>query len=49
MSLIKIYFAGSDRRIVDYLGAEVLDQQPGEVLTFLLPYLGAGATLRVAV
>ena len=29
-------FAGSDRRIVDYLGAEVLDQQPGEVLTFLL-------------
>jgi LuxR family transcriptional regulator, maltose regulon positive regulatory protein len=29
-------FAGSDRRIVDYLGAEVLDHQPGEVLTFLL-------------
>ncbi len=29
-------FAGSDRRIVDYLGAEVLEQQPDEVLTFLL-------------
>lgn len=29
-------FAGSDRRIVDYLGAEILDQQPDEVLTFLL-------------
>jgi LuxR family maltose regulon positive regulatory protein len=29
-------FAGSDRRIVDYLGAEVLDRQPDDVLTFLL-------------
>jgi LuxR family transcriptional regulator, maltose regulon positive regulatory protein len=27
---------GSDRRIVDYLGTEVLDQQPDDVLTFLL-------------
>lgn len=24
-------FAGSDRRIVDYLGAEVLEQQPGHL------------------
>jgi LuxR family maltose regulon positive regulatory protein len=29
-------FAGSDRRIVDYLGAEVLDREPEDVLTFLL-------------
>jgi LuxR family maltose regulon positive regulatory protein len=29
-------FAGSDRRVVDYLGAEVLDRQPGDVLGFLL-------------
>jgi LuxR family transcriptional regulator, maltose regulon positive regulatory protein len=29
-------FAGSDRRIVDYLGAELLDRQPDDVLTFLL-------------
>jgi LuxR family transcriptional regulator, maltose regulon positive regulatory protein len=29
-------FAGSDRRIVDYLGTEVLDRQPDDVLAFLL-------------
>jgi LuxR family transcriptional regulator, maltose regulon positive regulatory protein len=29
-------FTGSDRRIVDYLGAEVLDREPDDVLTFLL-------------
>jgi LuxR family transcriptional regulator, maltose regulon positive regulatory protein len=29
-------FAGSDRRIVDYLGAEVLDREPDEMLTFLV-------------
>jgi LuxR family maltose regulon positive regulatory protein len=29
-------FTGSDRRIVDYLGAEVLDREPDEVLMFLL-------------
>jgi LuxR family maltose regulon positive regulatory protein len=29
-------FAGSDRRIVDYLGTEVLERQPDDVLTFLL-------------
>jgi LuxR family maltose regulon positive regulatory protein len=29
-------FAGSDRRVVDYLGAEVLDRQPDDVLGFLL-------------
>jgi LuxR family maltose regulon positive regulatory protein len=29
-------FAGTDRRIVDYLGAEVLDRHPDDVLTFLL-------------
>jgi LuxR family maltose regulon positive regulatory protein len=29
-------FAGSDRRIVDYLGADVLDREPEDVLTFLL-------------
>jgi LuxR family maltose regulon positive regulatory protein len=29
-------FAGSDRRIVDYLGAEVLDREPNDVLTFML-------------
>jgi LuxR family transcriptional regulator, maltose regulon positive regulatory protein len=29
-------FAGTDRRIVDYLGAEVLERQPDDVLTFLL-------------
>jgi LuxR family maltose regulon positive regulatory protein len=29
-------FAGSDRRIVDYLGAEVLDGEPDDVLTFML-------------
>jgi LuxR family maltose regulon positive regulatory protein len=29
-------FAGSDRRVVDYLGAEVLAEQPGDELAFLL-------------
>jgi LuxR family maltose regulon positive regulatory protein len=29
-------FAGSDRRVVDYLGAEVLDRLPDDVRTFLL-------------
>jgi LuxR family maltose regulon positive regulatory protein len=29
-------FAGSDRRVVDYLGAEVLAEQPEEELAFLL-------------
>jgi LuxR family maltose regulon positive regulatory protein len=29
-------FSGGDRRIVDYLAGEVLDQQPNAVLTFLL-------------
>jgi LuxR family maltose regulon positive regulatory protein len=29
-------FAGSDRRIVDYLGAEVLDRESEDVLSFLL-------------
>jgi LuxR family maltose regulon positive regulatory protein len=29
-------FAGSDRRVVDYLGAEVLDEQPDEEVAFLL-------------
>lgn len=29
-------FAGSDRRVVDYLGAEVLGEQPDEELAFLL-------------
>jgi LuxR family maltose regulon positive regulatory protein len=29
-------FTGSDRRIVDYLGAEVLDREPDDVLMFLL-------------
>jgi LuxR family maltose regulon positive regulatory protein len=29
-------FAGSDRRVVDYLGAEVLTEQPDEELAFLL-------------
>jgi LuxR family transcriptional regulator, maltose regulon positive regulatory protein len=29
-------FAGSDRRVVDYLGAEVLAEQPDEELAFLL-------------
>src|SRR5262249_12643803 len=30
-------FAGSDRRVVDYLGAEVLAEQPHEQRAFLLP------------
>ena len=29
-------FAGSDRRVVDYLGAEVLAEQPGDEVAFLL-------------